>query len=282
MYRAQSRFWEIDFLRGVAVVLMLGYHFLYDLDFFGLAEFQLNSGLLSYIGRGAAETFILVSGAALSISYSRSNRQGSSGNGSEGSDSGRSDSGRSGPDPASVSIYPPPASTQFPKYLKRGLKLFTLGLVLTAVTRAFLPEKYILFGILHFFGVSAVLAYPYLRLKEENLFMALLFLIPGLWLAERTFGFSTLVWLGFRPEQFQTLDYFPIFPWFGLVLLGIYIGNTLYSGGFRQFAVPALESSGTVKGFAWLGKHSLFIYFIHQPLFLGFLWGAGFLDLNMS
>ncbi len=261
MYKAQGRFWEIDFLRGIAVLLMLGYHFLYDLDFFGLAEFELNSGFLSYIGRGAAELFILVSGAALSISYSRSNSPGSS--------------------LTTASIYPVSASKQFPKYLRRGLKLFTLGLVLTAITRIFLPERYILFGILHFFGVAAILAYPYLRLKEENLFMALLFLIPGLWLAERTFGFSTLVWLGFQPEHFQTLDYFPIFPWFGLVLVGIYIGNTLYSGGSRQFGVPALESSGAVKSFAWLGKHSLIIYFIHQPLFLALLWAAGFLDPGM-
>jgi len=111
--------------------------------------------------------------------------------------------------------------------------------------------------------------------------MALLFLIPGYWLGTRTFGFSTLFWLGFRPENFQTLDYFPVFPWFGMVLLGIYLGNSLYSGGIRQFAVPALESSGAVKGFAWLGKHSLFIYFIHQPLFLGFLWAAGYLDPHM-
>lgn len=269
MYRAQGRFWEIDFLRGLAVVLMLGYHFLYDLDFFRLAEFELNSGLLSYIGRGSAEMFILVSGAALSISYSRANGPGGSASHSLSSSTLHL---------TSSSAFP---SKLFRKYLRRGLKLFALGLVLTAVTRVFLPERYILFGILHFFGVSAILAYPYLRLKEANLLMALLFLIPGYWLGTRTFGFSTLVWLGFRPEHFQALDYFPVFPWFGMVLLGIYLGNSLYAGGIRQFAVPALESSGAVKGFSWLGKHSLFIYFIHQPLFLALLWTAGYLDLNL-
>ncbi len=228
MYRAQGRFWEIDFLRGLAVVLMLGYHFLYDLDFFRLAEFELNSGFLSYIGRGSAEMFILVSGAALSISYSRANGPGSSASHSLSSSTLHL---------TSSSAFP---SKLFRKYLRRGLKLFALGLVLTAVTRVFLPERYILFGILHFFGVSAILAYPYLRLKEANLLMALLFLIPGYWLGTRTFGFSTLVWLGFRPEHFQALDYFPVFPWFGMVLLGIYLGNSLYAGGIRQFAVPAL------------------------------------------
>ncbi|MFY1113314.1 MAG: heparan-alpha-glucosaminide N-acetyltransferase [Methanosarcinaceae archaeon] len=280
MYRAKGRFWEIDFLRGLAVVLMLGYHFLYDLDFFRLAEFELNSGLLSYIGRGAAEMFILVSGAALSISYSRANGAGASSptSASHSSSTLASFSAISSSSALTTSAFP---SKLFRKYLRRGLKLFTLGLVLTAVTRVFLPERYILFGILHFFGVSAILAYPYLRLKEANLLMALLFFIPGYWLGTRTFGFSTLIWLGFRPEHFQALDYFPVFPWFGMVLLGIYLGNSLYAGGIRQFAVPAFEGSGAVKGFAWLGKHSLFIYFIHQPLFLALLWTAGYLDLNL-
>ena len=273
MYRAQGRFWEIDFLRGLAVVLMLGYHFLYDLDFFRLAEFELNSGLLSYIGRGSAEMFILVSGAALSISYSRANGPGASPSASPSASNSSS--------ALSSALTSALTSKLFRKYLRRGLKLFTLGLVLTAVTRVFLPERYILFGILHFFGVSAILAYPYLKLKEANLLMALLFLIPGYWLGTRTFGFSTLIWLGFRPEHFQALDYFPVFPWFGMILLGIYLGNSLYAGGIRQFAVPALESSGAVKGFSWLGKHSLFIYFIHQPLFLALLWTAGYLDLNL-
>jgi len=37
---AQTRIWEIDFLRGLAIILMVGYHLLYDLgDFVGLRKF---------------------------------------------------------------------------------------------------------------------------------------------------------------------------------------------------------------------------------------------------
>ncbi|KKG14544.1 hypothetical protein EO98_06320 [Methanosarcina sp. 2.H.T.1A.6] len=253
MGRHSNRFWEIDCLRGFAVILMLGYHFLYDLDFFGLADIELRSGTFLYIGRGAAFLFILISGAALSISRSRGLDNGVSGKPAE----------------------------NFSKYLKRGLRLFVMGMIITGITWIFFPGQYILFGILHFFGVSAVLAYPFLKYGKENLFSGLFFGIIGLYLRDRTFGFSALLWLGFRPEGFITLDYFPLFPWFGVLLTGIFLGNSLYKGGNRQFKVPEAENFLLQKLISWIGKHSLFIYFIHQPLFLGLLLLSGLLDPGM-
>ena len=124
MDRHADRFWEIDCLRGFAVFSMLLYHFLYDLDFFGIANIQIGSGLFLYIGRGAAFLFILISGTALSISHSRALDKEVDGVKTE----------------------------NFLKYLKRGLKLFSMGLVVTAITWTFFPKQYIIFGILHFFG----------------------------------------------------------------------------------------------------------------------------------
>lgn len=253
MERHSSRFWEIDCLRGFAVISMLIYHFLYDLDFFGLANLELRSGVLFYIGRGAAFLFILISGTVLSISRSRDLNSGTA---------------------------EKPAENFF-KYLKRGLKLFSMGLIITGITWIFFPGQYILFGILHFFGVSAVLAYPFLKYGKENLLFGLFFGIVGFYLKDKTFSFSTLLWLGFRPESFVTLDYFPLFPWFGVLLTGIFLGNSLYKDGNRQFKIPEADKFLLQKPFSWIGKHSLTIYFIHQPLFLGLLFLSGLLDPGM-
>jgi uncharacterized membrane protein len=244
MVRDSYRFWEIDFLRGFAVTIMLLYHFLYDLDFFNLADVELNSGPLLYLARLGASLFILISGIALSISHSR----------------------------ALSKSY---REENFSKYLKRGCKLFSMGLFLTLITWIYFPEEYIVFGILHFFGVAALLVYPFLDYKKENLLFGLFFVIIGLYLRGKTFGFSTLVGLGFIPENFTTFDYFPIFPWFGVLLIGVFLGNTVYEYGNRQFKFPYTGDNFFLRLFSSAGKHSLFIYFIHQPILLAFLFLTG-------
>ena len=239
MVRCTDRFWEIDCVRGFAVLL--------------IADIQLRSGLILYAGRFSALLFILISGTALCISHSRALNKDLDKNGTE----------------------------NFSKYLRRGLKLYLMGLLLTGITWVFLSEEYNVFGILHFFGVSAVLVYPFLRYGKENIFFSLFFVLSGLYLRNITFGFSSLLWLGFTPENFSTLDYFPIFPWFGVLLAGVFLGNLLYADGKRQFEIPYTGKNPLFRLFSRMGQHSLVIYFIHQPVFLGLLFLSGLLDPNI-
>jgi len=79
--------------------------------------------------------------------------------------------------------------------------------------------------------------------------------------------------LGMHPTNIYsfTVDYFPIFPWFGLCLVGIATGHWLYKENKRRFSIPDLSKYKPVSAFSWLGKHSLVIYLVHQPIIAGVL-----------
>ncbi|MHC1596023.1 MAG: heparan-alpha-glucosaminide N-acetyltransferase domain-containing protein [Candidatus Syntropharchaeales archaeon] len=100
--------------------------------------------------------------------------------------------------------------------------------------------------------------------------------IIGVYLKNLTFGFSWLLWLGFRPENFYTLDYFPVFPWFGMVLIGLFLGNVLYPNYTRMYDLWNNSHSSLVKLFCAIGRRSLLIYLAHQPILIALLQIFGF------
>ncbi len=255
MHESQkTRFWEVDLLRGLAVVMMIVFHLFYDLNYFGIYRVDISSGFWFYFPRITAGLFILLVGVSLALSYSRTEMQ------------GRKD-------------------RIFIKLLKRGLWIFSLGMVVTVVTYLFVEERFIVFGILHFIGVSIILSYPFLRLKALNLGLGAAAIGLGLYLQGLSFPYPWLLWLGLAPDGFYTLDYIPLFPWFGVVLLGIFLGSSLYGGYQRKFILSDLSGLALPGALCLLGRNSLLIYLIHQPLIIAalvLLGGASFLPETAS
>lgn len=236
-----ERFWELDFLRGVAIIAMIVFHFLFDLNLFSEYSFNLHSDVWFFVGRFAALSFVFLVGLCLTISYSR----------------------------AKEKIH----GVKLPfKYIKRGAKTFVLGMLITAFTFVFFPDAIIWFGALHFIGLSVILAYPFLRFRSFNLLFGAAVAIAGLYLLQFRFDFTWLFWLGFFPKGFYTFDYFPLLPWFSMLLFGIFTGNTLYSGAKRRFFIEDCSRFLPVKVLSFLGKNSLLIYFLHQPLLVGLIY----------
>ena len=66
---ASNRFAEIDFLRGIAILLMAFYHIFYDIGVFGFLSFSTNSGLWLLLSRFTASLFVLIAGISLTLSY---------------------------------------------------------------------------------------------------------------------------------------------------------------------------------------------------------------------
>ncbi len=229
------RFFEIDALRGLAVIAMIAFHVLFALNFLAGYSFDLRNGLFLAIGRFAATAFVFLVGLSLTISYSRARQE------------------KTGSD-------------LFKKYLFRGIKIFCLGLAITGITFLSFPEFAVVFGVLHCIGLSIVIAFPFIRKGRTSLLLGLFLAIAGLWVAEFSFPFPWLLWLGLKPVGFQSFDYFPLLPWFGVILLGIFAGNLLYPNGKRAFQLPGFPPNPVVRLLCFLGRHSLVIYFLHVPV----------------
>jgi uncharacterized membrane protein len=231
-----ERYREIDVARGIAVVTMILFHSAFDLNFFGVLPLNVSGGLLRMLAYLTASTFIFLVGVSFTISYARAERQ------------------LAGRD---LTL----------KYVRRGLSIFGYGLVITAVTWLFLPSVYVVFGILHFIGIAIVLAPLFVRFDAEKLIIASIACLVAGYVTNAVSGPWPLLWLGIHPESFTSLDYVPLLPWFGLVLVGMACGHLFYPDGKRGFALPVAEPAFT-RPLEFLGRHSLFIYFLHQPVIL--------------
>ena len=251
-----ERFWEVDFLRGIAIILMVVYHFLFDLDYFKGYGVNLESGLWWLVGRAAAILFIFLVGVSLALSYSRY----------------RLNTGAA-------------ASPPYKKYFFRGLKIFSWGLIITLLTYIFFRDEFIMFGVLHLIGVSIIISMFLLRpaneSKKANLMLLMIgaaIIIAGICLINFRFDFGWLMWLGLRPYNLYTLDYFPLLPWLGLVLAGISLGNMAYRNYSRQFypklGVGEPKNIGA-RALCFAGRNSLIIYLIHQPVLIALLYIVG-------
>ncbi|MEL4305063.1 heparan-alpha-glucosaminide N-acetyltransferase [Methanococcoides sp. LMO-2] len=263
MTELQERFWEIDLLRGIAIVMMVAFHLAYDLKYFNAYDINLTSGSIFMVGRVSAILFIVLAGISLTLSHSRKWQM--KGTGSTGE---------------KVERY---EKSEFARYAKRGLRIFFWGMLITGGSYIFLRDGVIVFGILHFIGIGIILAYPFLRFRTANLILALPVIATGLWMQNITFEINWFFWAGLRSSGFHSYDYFPLLPWFGILLIGIFLGNLLYPDYKRAqllSSIPDISGYLPVKGLCYMGRRSLLIYLLHQPILVLLIYITGIADIG--
>ncbi|HEX2181960.1 MAG TPA: heparan-alpha-glucosaminide N-acetyltransferase [Rubrobacteraceae bacterium] len=240
----------MDAARGVAIAMMVVYHLTYDLDYFGGYPIESTSGFWARFADATAGAFLFLVGVSLAISYSRAS------------------AGR-------------PGRSLFGKYLLRGLRILAYGMALTVVF-FLLGMGVVAFGILHLIGVSIILAYPLLKYRFANLLLGLSLIAVGVYM--RIEGLSSespwLLPFGVVPENLVMPDYRPLLPWFGVVLLGVFAGNVFYGGGWRP-ALFAGKSPAAARPLLPLGRNSLFIYLVHQPILIALLAALGVVEIGI-
>lgn len=237
---AVPRWQAVDVTRGAAVAAMAVYHFAWDLDAFGVAAL----GVETAPGWIAARTVILSSFLAL----------------------------------AGFSLALRAHRGLVWSAFARRIGLIALAAAaISAVTLWLVPDRPVLFGVLHCIALSLALALPLARAPGwlvAALALAALAL-PSLLPADIRPDFlasPALLWLGLAPVPPLSVDYVPLLPWFGVVLIGLLAGRAvLASDGFGALLAGWGTAGRIGRGLAWTGRHALPVYLLHQPVLIAAL-----------
>ena len=154
------------------------------------------------------------------------------------------------------------------RFLRRVGLIALAASAATAASWIVFPASFIYFGILHCIAVTSLLAWPLRRSPYASVALAVLVLVAGLALSSPFFDAKQWSWIGFMTHKPFTEDYVPLAPWAGATFIGISLGHRLVHTRFR--AVAWLDRAP--GWLCWMGRHSLVIYLVHQPVFMGVLW----------
>jgi uncharacterized membrane protein len=157
------------------------------------------------------------------------------------------------------------------RYGKRLLAIGACALLASAGSYFMFPKTFIFFGILHFVFAASVLGLVFLRFTWLNLVLGAALIVFGSNLQLSFFDQRPLQWIGMMTHKPYTEDYVPLLPWFGVVLIGMFLARRAEAHGWFEKFSKIEFSNPVAKLLAFGGRHSLIIYMLHQPIFIGLL-----------
>tara|TARA_A100001015_G_C14848566_1_gene655510 strand:- start:237 stop:911 length:675 start_codon:yes stop_codon:yes gene_type:complete len=212
---------------------MIFYHFFWDLGYFKFIELEMMTrGLPLLFAQSVGASFIVISGMSFRFLYLSDNFMA--------------------------------------KFVKRLGKLLFICTMITSVTFFFDKNSYIFFGILHLLAACSVLGLL-LGMVRNNLYLFFFFILSlVLSLSEITFDLPKyLSWLGFNKEVPVTNDFYPLFPWVTFYLFGLWIFQPVrsYLGKYTKKNTNLPFDNSVFRSLQFLGRNSLTVYILHQPIF---------------
>jgi len=237
--KRSPRLWEVDSARGIAVLAMIFFHFMWDLQFFGLSSVDVFSPAWQTFARSIGTTFMFVMGVSLTLDAVR---------------------------------YKGNTREIWKRNLRRGLMIFGAGMLVTLATFLIVGNEFVRFGILHLAGVSIILATPFVNRRIRYALIAGVVLIAlGFLFGRLSAPYPWLIPLGIREAGVDMVDYYPLVPWFGVGLLGVAFGAYAYPRGQRRFPVPDWGNTAPARFLQFIGRHSLAVYLLHQPILIALI-----------
>ena len=238
----RTRWQLLDLLRGVAILAMVVFHLAWDLYYFGYSNVDVTQVLGWVVFQKAIlSSFLLLGGMGLVLGHG--------------------------------------SGVRWRPFWRRWGLLVVAALLTTAGTYWMFPDYFVFFGVLHAIALFSLMALPFLRLRWWiTALIGVVVIAANFAWNDAVFEQRSLAWIGFWPSSPPTSDVVPVFPWFGVTLLGVALMRVILAsppgaglGGWRS-DVPL------AKGVAFLGRWSLPFYLLHQPVIIGVLYGLTMLQ----
>jgi uncharacterized membrane protein len=177
----------LDLLRGLTIILMIAFHFSFDLNHFKFVELDLRHDLFwRYFRKFIVASFVFIMGYTLVITYAK--------------------------------------GIVWSKVFRRFRTIFSLALLITVATLFVFPKSYIYFGVLHFMAFATLIGVLFVRLPWWSLFLALvIFMGYNLdYLDMKAFMQWLKPILGL-PKRSEDFVFF--IPWLAPMFLGIFMAH---------------------------------------------------------
>lgn len=233
-----ERIQSIDYLRGLAIISVLVYHFCFDLNYFGFVKLDFNLWWVLIFEFVTQTVFLGLVGISVFLVWQKKQYE------------------------------------DFVRFqAKRFWILIFFSVLISCLTAYVFEEEFVRFGVLHLIAFSIFILTLLVRSKLAQWISLLIFLLGSfyLWQYPVFLDGEWFVALGIHPLRFASVDYFPIFPWFLIPLIAFMTAKywvSLFQAIDNRIKFGAKLSNGVI----YLGRRTLWVYLIHQPILFGFLW----------
>ena len=226
----------LDIVRGVAIIGVVIYHFMFDLRLLEFINLDVTvHPAWVFFARILAGTFLALVGFGLVFSHHNGMR--------------------------------------WKSFWKRFVIIFVAAIAISVATFFIFPNMFVYFGILHAIAIFSVLALPFLRAPIWVIVIAMIFILSlPFFFSSAIFNEKLFSIIGLWQVPPYTADLVPFFPTFGFTLLGVLIARLVIKFDIVTRLAAIAPNGGFFNMLKKAGRWSLVIYLVHQPIMLAILY----------
>jgi uncharacterized membrane protein len=227
----RARYERLDAMRAVAIVWMVIFHFCFDLNHFKFIQQNFYTDVFWTAQRACIVSLFLFC-AGLGQSVAWSQQQ------------------------------------AWSRFWRRWAQIAVCAVLVSVGSSVMFPKSFISFGVLHGIALMLIVLRLTSGLRHWLWLLGLLAILLPHWVQHPWFDSRWTNWIGLITRKPVTEDHVPMLPWLGVMWWGMAAGQWVLT--HRHHWLTGAVSQA-LRPMAVLGRWSLSIYMLHQPVLIGVL-----------